>query len=128
MLRSLLLSAWLAFRPGAWSACARTTPSSCWTAPAAPRRPSVMRRPESPAPMSRPSPSATRSTCAWLLLPLLVSACASAPTLPSEPQPRRLPAAAAMPPRPEVCQPTCLTGWTRLVESLLPSPSGSKSP
>lgn len=65
---------------------------------------------------------------------LLLQACASGPKFLPAPvvvQPLvlpPLPSQARQPPRPAICLPTCLSGLTRLRESLLSSPKAPASP
>ena len=54
---------------------------------------------------------------------LLVSGCASVPRPSLPPVIPALPAQATQPPAPALCLPTCSSGWKRLVESLLQSPT-----
>jgi hypothetical protein len=80
-------------------------------------------------------PNASRHACTTmlLLLPLLVLGCSSVPersppVVIEGPKLPPLPAQARQQPVPEICSPTCLEGWNRLVESLLSKPTSAAPP
>ena len=62
-----------------------------------------------------------------LLLAGLLTACASTSRVSPDSAPP-LPPIARQEPPPEICLPTCSAGWRRLVESLLPKPTGLEQP
>lgn len=67
-----------------------------------------------------------------LTLIVLAPGCAtpSQPTAPAASRPQALPLAAQAepPPRPAICEPTCLRGWSSLVETLASMLTGSAAP
>lgn len=69
----------------------------------------------------------TYPACLLAALLSLVTGCASVPP-PSPVLPPPMPVAARTPLAPPGCLPTCLDGWMRLVEQLLPTPTPSQPP
>lgn len=78
--------------------------------------------------MPRSRPALLALTLPMLLM--LLSACSSTPKALPVPAPLIPPLspAARQPDVPAWCLPTCSAGWKRMVESLLPRPTGVESP